>query len=137
MPGGALDQPVDRGGDGLLFWAHPMRSYLQRVSMPLLAALLVATLCGCGGSAFKKDTTRLKKRCDIVRGDPVSEENARCIARLYGVRNTKSCPMKVDRPDSFPRPVYRIRESCTGLGVVLAESSGRVLALVADDEILH
>jgi hypothetical protein len=45
--------------------------------------------------------------------------------------------MEVDRPDGFGQPVYRVRESCNGLGAVVAESSGRVLAIVSGDEILY
>ena len=103
----------------------------------LLAALLVAALFGCGGSAVKKDTRRLKSKCNLVRGDPVSEQGARCIAGLYGIQNKKSCPMEVDRPADFPTSVFRVRESCNGLGVIVAESNGRVLAIVAYDEILY
>ena len=103
----------------------------------VLAALLVAALFGCGGSAIKRDTKRLKSKCNVVRGDPVAEEGARCIARLHGIQNKKSCPMEVDRPTDFPESVFRVRESCNGLGVIVAESNGRVLAIVAHDEILY
>ena len=103
----------------------------------VLAALLVAALFGCGGSAVKRDTKRLKSKCNVVRGDPVSEEGARCIAKLYGIQNKKNCPMEVDRPADFPESVFRVRESCNGLGVIVAESNGRVLAIVAYDEILY
>ena len=102
----------------------------------LLAALLVAALFGCG-SAVKKDTNRLKSKCNLVPGDPVSEEGARCIAELYGIQNKKNCPMEVDRPTDFPASVFRVRESCNGLGVIVAESNGQVLAIVAYDEILY
>jgi hypothetical protein len=114
-----------------------MRSFPERPSTPLLALVLAAALAGCGGSAIKRDTRRLHSRCDVVRGTAVSEEQARCIAKLYGVKDKKRCPVQVDRPHDFGASVYRIRESCNGLGVVVAESSGRVLALVAGDEILY
>jgi len=107
------------------------------VTKAFLAALLVAALFGCGGSAVKKDTKRLKNKCDIVRGDPVSEKGARCIAELYGIKDKKTCPMEVDRPTDFPESVFRVRESCNGLGVIVAEANGRVLAIVAYDEILY
>ena len=102
-----------------------------------LVAILLATLAGCGGSAVKKDVKRLKNKCDVVAGSSVSEEGARCIAKIYGIQNKKSCPMEVDRPDSFAQAVFRVRESCNGLGVVIAESNGRVVAIVAYDEILY
>ena len=114
-----------------------MCSLLQRLSAPVLVVMLAAAVPGCGGSAIKKDTRLLKNMCSIVRGDPVSEEEARCIGKVYGIKNKKSCPLEVDRPGGFREPVYRVRESCNGLGVVVAESSGRVLAIVADDEILY
>lgn len=103
----------------------------------VLAALLVAALTGCGGSAVKQDTKRLKNKCDVVRGDPVSMEEARCIAKLHGIKDKQSCPVEVDRPADFRESVFRVRESCNGLGVIIAESSGRVLAIVAYDEILY
>ena len=103
----------------------------------ILVALLVAALSGCGGSAVKKDTKRLKNKCDVVRGDPVSAEDARCIAKLHGIKDKKSCPMEVDQPADFPESVFRVRESCNGLGVIVAKANGRVLAIVAYDEILY
>ncbi len=114
-----------------------MRLLLQRWSVPVLAVTLLAGIPACGGSAIKRDTKRLKNKCNIVRGDPVSEEQARCIGRLFGVKNRKRCPMRVDRPDSFPEPVYRVRENCDGLGIVIAASDGRVLAIVAGDDVLY
>ncbi len=103
----------------------------------VLAALLVAAVVGCGGSAVKRDTKRLKSKCNVVRGDPVAEHGARCIARLYGIQDKQNCPMEVDRPADFRESVFRVRESCNGLGVIVAESNGRVLAIVAYDETLY
>ena len=100
--------------------------------LAFVAALLVA-VAACGGSAIKKDAKRLKSRCDVVRGSAVTEDQARCIAGIYGVKNSKSCPMEVDRPDGFSGPVFRVLESCNGLGVIVEESSGRVLDIVARD----
>jgi len=114
-----------------------MNTIPRRWVAAVLALLLVGGLSGCGGSAIKKDTKRLKKKCDVVRGTPVSEEQARCIATLFGIKDEKSCPMEVDRPETFGQPVFRVRESCNGLGAVVAESSGRVLAIVSGDEILY
>jgi len=114
-----------------------VRTIRQRWAAAILALLLAGSLSGCGGSAIKKDAKQLKRKCDVVRGNPVSEEQARCIAKLFGIKDEKSCPMEVDRPDTFGQPVYRVRESCNGLGAVVAESSGRVLAIVSGDEILH
>ncbi len=100
-------------------------------------AMMFVAASGCGGSAVKRDTKRLKSKCKLVRGDPVSEEGARCIAKLYGIQNKKNCPMELDRPADFPESVFRVRESCNGLGVIVAESNGRVLAIVTYDEILY
>lgn len=95
----------------------------------MLAIGLIATLASCG-SAIKRDAKRLKRKCDVVQGTEVSEEQARCIARLYGIKQTKSCPLEVDRTDDFGQPAFRIRESCSGVGVFVAESTGRVLAVL-------
>jgi len=114
-----------------------MKTTHWRWAAAVLAWLLIGSMSGCGGSAIKKDTKQLKKKCDVIRGNPVSEEQARCIAKLFGIEDEKSCPMEVDRPETFGQPVYRVRESCNGLGAIVAESSGRVLAIVSGDEILH
>jgi hypothetical protein len=83
---------------------------------------------------MKRDAKRLKSKCDVVQGTQVSEEQARCIAELYGIKHTKSCPMKVDRSDDFGQPAFRIRESCSGVGVFVSESTGRVLAVLTGDD---
>jgi hypothetical protein len=114
-----------------------MNAIRQRWAASVLALLLVGSLVGCGGSAIRKDAKQLKSKCDVVRGNPVSEEEARCIAKLFGIKDEKGCPMEVDRPDTFAEPVFRVRESCNGLGAVVAESTGRVLAIVSGDEILY
>jgi hypothetical protein len=103
----------------------------------LLALTLAGAQAGCGGSAIKRDARRLEKKCDVVRGARVSERQARCIAELFGVEDKKGCPMEVDRPDGFGEPVFRVRESCNGLGAVIAEADGRVLAFVSGDDILY
>ena len=108
--------------------------FRTRVAGLLALALLAAPGCG---SAVKKDVKRLKNKCNVVHGNPVSAEQARCIAGVFGIQEKKSCPAEVDRPTGFPEPVYRVRESCNGLGVVVAESSGRVLAIMRYDEILY
>ena len=113
------------------------RSWIQRLTLPVLAIVLVVMLPGCGGSSFKKDARRLKALCDVVRGYPVTEQQAICIGNVFGVKKKKGCPIEVDNPDTFAEPVYRVRESCTGLGVVVGASNGRVLALVSNDEILY
>jgi hypothetical protein len=100
--------------------------------LALVAPLFVAVVA-CGGSAVKKDAKRLKSRCDVVRGSAVTEDQARCIAGIYGVKHTKSCPMEVDRPVGFSGPVFRVLESCNGLGVIVEAESGRVLDIVARD----
>jgi hypothetical protein len=100
-------------------------SLLGRV---LVVALLV-TLASCG-SALKRDAKRLKNKCDVVQGNEVTEEQARCIAKIYGLEETKNCPLEIDRSDDFGAPAYRVRESCSGVGVFVAESTGRVLAIL-------
>jgi hypothetical protein len=103
----------------------------------ILAVLAAAALSACGGSAVKRDAARLETRCDVVQGQAVTEEQARCIARLFGVVESERCPLEVDRPERFARPVFRVRESCSGLGVIVSEADGRVLALTSGDRILY
>jgi hypothetical protein len=106
-----------------------MRQLAGRLFASMLAITVIATLTSCG-SAIKRDAKRLKSRCEVVQGTQVSEEQARCIAKLYGIKQTKSCPLEVDRSDDFGQPAFRIRESCSGVGVFVAESTGRVLAVL-------
>ena len=103
----------------------------------IFALLLTVAAGACGGSATKRDARRLENKCGVASGAAVTEDQARCIAEIYGVQHKKKCPMEVDRPDGFGGPVYRVRESCNGLGVVLLEANGRVVALVSGDEVLH
>ena len=121
----------------LVCWRDVMSLWTQRLPAALLAMVLVAAPVGCGGSAYKKDARQLEKICDVVRGNPVDEGQAICIGRLYGIKKKRNCPIEVDSPGDFGVSVFRIRESCSGLGVIVAESSGRVLALVSNDEIIH
>ena len=100
-------------------------------------AALAASIIACGGSAIKKDTRQLEKKCDIVRGDPVSEEDALCIGKIYGIIERRDCPIEIDRVDSFNVPAFRVLESCSGLAVIVAEPTGRVLALMSGEEIIH
>jgi len=116
--------PIHRGGD----YTH----FMTTRSRTLLAAALLLAVYGCGGSAIKKDTRRLERKCGVVPGQPLAETQARCIGRLYGLQETKRCVTEVDRPAGFHEPVYRLRESCSGIGVVIAESDGRVLALESE-----
>ena len=100
-------------------------------------AVLAASAVACGGSALKKDARRLKSKCDVVRGDPVSEEDALCIGKIYGIVERRDCPIEIERVDNFPVPAFRVVESCSGLAVIVAEPNGRVLALMSGDEIIH
>lgn len=110
-----------------------MRQSSGRLFALILAIGLVATLTSCG-SAIKRDAKRLKSKCDVVQGTAVSEEQARCIAEIYGVKHKRSCPLEVDRSDDFGQLAFRIRESCSGVGIFVAESTGRVLAVLTGDD---
>ena len=103
----------------------------------VLCAVLALTCAACGGSALKRDAKQLKNKCGVVQGQVVSEEQARCIARLHGVEDKRSCPLEVDRPEDYGEPVYRIRESCNGLGLVVSHTTGRVLAVVAGGDVVY
>ena len=116
---------------------EPMRAASKRLPALLLLTTLVAAVGACGGSATRKDTRRLKNKCGLVHGNPVSTEGARCIAKLWGIKDSKRCPMQVALIEGYPEPVYRAHESCSGLGVLVAGSTGRVLAMVSGDEVLY
>lgn len=110
-----------------------MRQSTERLFALTIAIGLVVALASCG-SAMKRDVKRLKSKCDVVQGSQVSEEQARCIAEIYGVKHKRSCPLEVDRSDDFGQPAFRIRESCSGVGIFVAESTGRVLAVLTGDD---
>jgi hypothetical protein len=110
-----------------------MRRAAGRLFALTLAIVLIVTLTSCG-SALKRDAKRLKNKCDVVQGFPVSEQQARCIAQIYGIKQASGCPLEVDRSDDFGQPAFRIRESCSGVGVFVAESTGRVLAVLTGDD---
>ena len=99
-----------------------------------MAALLVTA--GCGGSAAKKDARRLQDKCGVVQGRPISIEQARCVARLWGLEGTKSCPIEIEPLEGYPETVYRAHE-CGGLGLLLSGSTGRVLAVISGDEVVY
>jgi len=110
-----------------------MRQSVGRLFALMLAIVSIATLASCG-SAMKRDAKRLKSKCDVVQGTQVSEEQALCIAEVYGVKHKQSCPLEVDRSNDFGQPAFRIRESCSGVGVFIAESTGRILAVLTGDD---
>ena len=104
--------------------APPVMKPRTRLTLLSLAvAALMVTWTGCGGSALKRDANKLKNKCGVVSGQPVTADEARCIAMLFGVKDKGSCPVEIDEPDEFSEPVYRVRESCNDLGVLVAKSS--------------
>lgn len=110
------------------------RRWRAALVLPLALALVLA---GCFGSALKRDARRLRRQCDVVEGRPIDERQARCVARIYGIEDRDDCPMEVERPEGWGEPVFRVQESCLRLGVIIAASTGEVLAIVAGDDVLY
>ena len=113
-----------------------MRATRNSLLPLLLATLLVAGLAGCGGSAAKKDARRLGRKCGLVQGNPVTADDARCIARLWGLKSSDNCPIEVELIEGYAEPVYRVHE-CEGLGLLVSGSTGRVLAVVSGDDVVY
>jgi hypothetical protein len=108
---------------------------MRRALIVVGMAALLAT-AGCGGSAAKKDARRLQGKCGVVQGNPISAEQARCIAQLWGLEGSNSCPIEVEPIEGYPETVYRAHE-CGGVGLLLSGSSGRVLAVLSGDEVVY
>jgi hypothetical protein len=97
----------------------------------------LALVCtACFGTAARRDRRELRERCG-VSGSPVDEQQARCIAEVFGVQDKARCPMRVERQERNEGPVYRVFEDCTGLGVLVEEATGRVVAVVRGDRLVY
>jgi hypothetical protein len=98
---------------------------MRRVGSLLALALIAA---GCAGRPLKFDESKIERKCGVEPGVEIVEDQARCIARLAGLRDKKRCPLVTNREDGASGPVLRVAESCGTAALHLA-GNGRVVAV--------
>jgi hypothetical protein len=96
------------------------------VLLPLL--LLLAGILGCARK-LKFDAARLERRCGVTAGRKVDAEQARCIARVAGLRDGRKCPLRSSQRGAGAGLVYRFEESCAEVAIEIEAASGRVVAV--------
>jgi len=93
---------------------------------------VLATLCSaaCLGPSLKYDEQRLQKKCDVTGRDEVTLEQARCIARVAGLKEGRKCPFELNE---FTRAggtsVIAVRETCSTLALEIDRATGEVVAV--------
>jgi hypothetical protein len=91
--------------------------------------VLVATT-GCG-RRLRFDAERIQRKCGVTQGVELSRDQARCVARLAGLRDGRKCPLDLTEVDGGAGGdvVWQVRESCGGVGLQIAAQDGRVVAV--------
>ena len=93
-----------------------------------LLALLLPALAGCG-RALGYDARRLERKCEVIAGVELSAEQARCVARVAGLRDGRKCPLRQIELETASGTVYRFEESCAEVGLEVDGRTGRVVAV--------
>jgi len=98
-----------------------------RGAIVLLACLL---LPACLGKGLKFDAERLQRKCELTAGVEVTHDQARCIAKVAGLKEGRKCPFEiVESTDEVQGPVYDVTESCSGIGIRVRKASGEILGV--------
>ena len=103
-----------------------------RSRAPWVVALLLACLVlpSCLGKGLKFDAQRLQRKCELTEGTDVTHDQARCIAKVAGLKQGRKCPFEiVELTDEVQGPVYDVRESCSGIGIRIHKASGEILGV--------
>ena len=98
----------------------------------LTHALLLASLLlpGCLGKGLKFDVERLQRKCDLVEGTNVTHDQARCIAKVAGLKEGRKCPFEIaESTDEARGAVYDVQESCSGIAIRIHKASGEILGV--------
>jgi len=96
------------------------------------AVVLLACLVSpaCLGKGLKYDAERLQRKCKLTAGVDVTEDQARCIAKVAGLKQGRKCPFEVEAlTDETRRSVYDVRESCSGISIRIDRSSGEIVGV--------
>jgi len=99
---------------------------LARTLVSSVLALLV--LGGCG-RRLGFDVERLHRKCGIVSGVELDARQARCVARVAGLRDRRKCPLELTEHETAHGTVFRARESCAEVGLEIDARTGRIVAV--------
>jgi hypothetical protein len=103
-----------------------------RSRVPWAVAVLMTCLVlpSCLGKGLKYDAERLQRKCKLTEGTDVTHDQARCIAKVAGLKQGRKCPFEiVELTDELQGPVYDVRESCSGIGIRIHKASGEILGV--------
>jgi hypothetical protein len=97
-----------------------------------IAVAGLMTLAGCAGG-LRFDARTIERRCGVVAGTELSREQAVCMARLAGLKESRRCPFEIaDVRDPDRGDAFRVRESCSGLAVSISRSDATVIVVELD-----
>ena len=99
---------------------------------PWVVAVFLACLVlpSCLGQGLKFDAERLQRKCKLTEGTDVTHDQARCIAKVAGLKQGRRCPFEIaELTDERQGPVYDVRESCSGIGIRINKASGEILGV--------
>lgn len=103
----------------------------RRAAGVLIVALLVPVATASCGRRLRFDAERIESKCGVTQELELSREQARCVARLAGLRDGRKCPLELKQVDDGAGgdEVWQIRESCGAMGLQIAARDGRVVAV--------
>jgi hypothetical protein len=114
------------------------RSAAPTRALVLFVAMVLAASCATG-KKLGFDAAAIRERCAVERGVELTEEQALCIAALAGLKNKKKCPSEVSETTdpADGSPVYRVRESCAEVGLLIARADGRIVGVELGDSVAY
>ena len=102
----------------------------SRVPWGVVALLACLVLPACLGKGLKYDAERLQQKCKLTEGVELTHDQARCIAKVAGLKQGRKCPFEiVELTDDVQRSVYDVHESCSGVGIRIDRASGEILGV--------
>ena len=92
----------------------------------LLLGLAAWTCSACWGvRPLRFDATRIRAECGSVGAGGLSEEQARCIAELAGLKDKKRCPLELRLSDD--ERSWHARESCSAMALRIDRDDGSIV----------
>ena len=97
-----------------------------------LAVLAVILLVSCK-RPLKFNEQRLQKKCGVDGRTELTRDQARCMARLAGLRDKKKCPLEIAGIELGESgvPAWIVEEGCGELALTISRADGRVLVVRA------
>jgi hypothetical protein len=87
----------------------------------------ILLLAGCAGG-LRFDARTIEKRCGVSATVELDRQQAVCMARLAGLKETRRCPLAVGETTEGP-PAFRVRETCSGLAVSISKADKSVVVV--------